>query len=120
MGTPPLASSASKPEKKLIALYTALVRGLKPDTALPFADLEAFLSSKVSWAIRGAEDEFQLRAALDMISAFVNKHAKDITSLPELLEQLWVKDIQDTDQPAESRRRALLVYFHVSFHLRCS
>lgn len=106
---PPLQGSEA--ERNLIALYTALIRGLKPETALPFADADAFLASKVEWAL-SAQNAFQQRSALDLISAFVNKHAAQLSSLPALLEGIWTT-VTDASQPASKRQVALQVYFHV-------
>jgi predicted transcriptional regulator len=85
---------------------------LKPETVLPFSDADAFLASKVEWALT-AQNAFQKRAALDLISAFVNKHAASLSSLPSLLETIWAT-VTDASQPAAKRQAALQVYFHVS------
>lgn len=108
---PPLQGSEA--ERNLVVLYTALVRGLKPDTALPFADADAFLAGKAEWAL-GAQNAFQQRAALDLVCAFVNKHAGELASLPSLLEEIW-RSVADAAQPEDKRKAALLVYFHVSW-----
>lgn len=108
---PPLQGSGA--ERNLIALYTALIRGLKPETALPFGDADAFLASKVEWAL-SAQNAFQQRSALDLISAFVNKHAASLSSLPTLLESVWAT-VTDASQPASKRQGALQAYFHVSW-----
>lgn len=34
--------------------------------------------------------------------------------LEDLLEQIWISDVQDTSGDYEIRRRGLLVYLHVS------
>ncbi|EJT48863.1 hypothetical protein A1Q1_02122 [Trichosporon asahii var. asahii CBS 2479] len=114
---PPLkGSEGSEAERNLVALYTALVRGLKPETVLPFSDADAFLASKVEWALT-AQNAFQQRAALDLISAFVNKHAASLSSLPSLLETIWAT-VTDASQPAAKRQAALQVYFHALTLLR--
>jgi len=38
-----------------------------------FASAEEYLSGKVRWTIHESSDDFQLRYALDMITAYVNK-----------------------------------------------
>lgn len=110
----PFRPDATSPEQDLIVLYTALVRGLKPKTPLPFLSAPDLLTSKIQWAVRVARDEFQLRVALDLITAFVNKRVGDFGDvLGPILERIWMVDIQDTAQPFEIRRRGLLVYLHV-------
>jgi hypothetical protein len=42
-------------------------------TASPYQGAAEFLGSKVHWTIRVATDAYQVRWALDLITAFVNK-----------------------------------------------
>lgn len=111
----PLRSTAPSAETDLIVLYSAMIRGLKRETTAFYISAADFLASKVHWAINVAEDEFQLRLVLDLICAFVNKRVDEMgDALSSLLESIWAKHIQDTEQPFEIRRRGLLVYMHVS------
>jgi len=98
-------------------------------TASPYPVAADFLASKVYWTIRVATDSYQVRWALDLITAFVNKRVNGEYSSrqadcklkrPELegalegiLEQIWLSDVQDTSGDYEVRRRGLLVYLHV-------
>ncbi|TXT13309.1 hypothetical protein VHUM_00676 [Vanrija humicola] len=111
----PFRPGATAPEQDLIALYTALVRGLKSKTPLPFLSATDLLTSKIQWAVHVARDEFQLNIVLDLITAFVNKRAGDLgDALGPILERIWMEEIQDTAQPFETRRRGLLVYLHIA------
>lgn len=65
----------------------------------------------MEWAL-SAQNAFQQRSTLDLISAFVNKHASSLSSLPSLLENIWTI-VTDASQPADKRQAALQVYFHV-------
>jgi DNA repair/transcription protein MET18/MMS19 len=46
---------------------------LTRQTASPYTSAADYLASKVYWTIRVAADQFQVRWALDLITAFVNK-----------------------------------------------
>jgi len=81
-------TAASSPEKDLIAIYSSVVQGVKAEvrsllpsirqslmrkTASPYPGAADFLASKVYWTIRVATDSYQVRWALDLVTAFVNK-----------------------------------------------
>ncbi|KAK8849457.1 hypothetical protein IAR55_004790 [Kwoniella newhampshirensis] len=110
----PLRTAASVSEQDLIAVYSASVQGLKADVSLPFDSAAEYLSSKVHWTINVARDIFQVRYALEMICAFVNKREAELRdSLETVLGRIWEADVQDTTKHFEVRRRGLLVYLHV-------
>ncbi|WVQ79530.1 hypothetical protein IAT38_001629 [Cryptococcus sp. DSM 104549] len=110
----PLRTGASLAEQDLIALYSATVQGLKPDAPLPFTTPAEYLSSKIHWAINVAQDGWQVRWALDLICAFVNKREAELKdALEVVLERVWQVEVQDTTSEYEIRRRGLLVYLHV-------
>ncbi|WWD20081.1 hypothetical protein CI109_104555 [Kwoniella shandongensis] len=110
----PLRNGASTTEQDLIAIYSASVQGLKADTVLPFGSAPEYLSSKIHWAINIARDNFQVRYALELICAFVNKRETELRdSLETILDRIWEVDITDTTKDFEIRRRALLVYLHI-------
>lgn len=114
----PMRPGASSAEQDLVALYSAMVRGLKADSAVPYTTAADYLTSKVHWAVRVARDQFQLTAMLNLICAFVNKRVGELgDALAPLLGSIWAQDIQDTTQPFEIRRRGLLVYLHASLSL---
>jgi DNA repair/transcription protein MET18/MMS19 len=81
-------AAASSSEKDLIAIYSSVVQGVKTEvrsflplyryslthkTTTPYPAAADFLASKVYWTIRVATDFYQVRWALDLITAFVNK-----------------------------------------------
>lgn len=119
----PLRADATEAEQDLVAFYSAIVRGLKADTAIPnsaspdFTAARTFPAAKTEWALHAAQDEFQLRLVLDMLCAFVNKRAptKELgDSVAQLLERLWTGHIQVASEGSgELRRRAMLVYLHI-------
>ncbi|OCF43478.1 DNA repair/transcription protein MET18/MMS19 [Kwoniella heveanensis CBS 569] len=109
-----LRNGASSSEQDLIALYSTAIQGLKNDVRLPFDQLAAFLSSKVHWTIRVARDQWQVKYALDLICAFVNKREAELRdSLEDVLTNIWNVEVQDTSKDLEVRKRALLVYLHI-------
>ncbi|ORY34974.1 Dos2-interacting transcription regulator of RNA-Pol-II-domain-containing protein [Naematelia encephala] len=110
----PLRNGASSSEQDLIAVYSSTLQGLKAETPLPFSDAADYLSGKIHWTIHVATSPFQLRFALDAITALVNKRATELqSSLAEILEMVWVKEVIDTSNEFEVRRRGLLVYLHI-------
>lgn len=110
----PLRSGASVPEQNLIVLYSSMIQGIRKDVILPFDSAADYLGSKVHWTINVARDELQIRWALGLITAFVNKRDKDLADSQEaILETIWSKDIQDTSLPLATRTRALRVYLHI-------
>ncbi|KAK4683806.1 DNA repair/transcription protein MET18/MMS19, partial [Tremellales sp. Uapishka_1] len=128
----PLRNGALSSEQDLIAIYSTAIQGLKSDCALPFNSATDYLSTKMSWVTRVARDESQIRYALDLITAFVNKRETGEALLPRLrsialidimvelkssleglLETVWMVGIQDTTKEFEVRRRGLLVYLHI-------
>jgi len=69
---------------------------------------------KINWTLHIAEDEFQLRYILDLITAFVNKRYTVLEGdLSGILESVWMQEIQDTNKELDSRRRGLRVYLHI-------
>lgn len=65
--------------------------------------------------MRQAQDNFQLRYVLDLITSFVNKRSVALEAdLNGVLEGVWVTEVQDTTKPFESRKNGLHVYLHVS------
>lgn len=98
--------------------------GLTRQTPAPYPSAPDYLASKVYWTIRIANEQFQVRWALDLITAFVNKRVNgesprlseltpELEGLEDLLEQIWVSDVQDTSGDYDIRRKGLLVYLHV-------
>lgn len=116
----PLRPDGSEAERNLVALYSAIVQGLKSQTSLPFPSAIDFLSSKADWAITVAQDEFQLASMLDLITAFANKRSADMHSLPDLLEKIWSTGVRSSSSTLQSPLRALRVYFHVRFSVDCA
>ncbi|WVF68679.1 hypothetical protein IAT40_003451 [Kwoniella sp. CBS 6097] len=110
----PLRNGASSIEQDLVALYSATVQGLKNDVQLPFDQPAAFLSSKAHWAVNVASDQWQVKYALDLICAFVNKREAELRdSLEDILTNIWNAEVQDTTKEALVRKRALQVYLHI-------
>lgn len=137
-------------ERNLIAVYSANIQSIKADvsskkkrkrtavgahrqTVDPCTSSEEFLSGKIRWTIYESSDDYQLRYALDMITAYVNKRDRGMftlsstpsyvhalmreelkASLEGILNAIWIKEVIDTEQPFDIRRKALLVYLHVS------
>lgn len=86
---------------------------------LPFPSTADFLASTVHWTIKTAREPFHIKYALEMITAFVNKRYSDMEeALAGMMERIWVGDVQDSEKEHEVRRRALLVFLHVSLILR--
>ncbi|ORX37979.1 Dos2-interacting transcription regulator of RNA-Pol-II-domain-containing protein [Kockovaella imperatae] len=109
----PLRHGAASAEGDLIALYASTVCSLKADAAAPYPSADAFFSSKIHWAVHEANNNWQLRFALWMITFFVNKREKELgDSLDSILEAVWVKEVVETSLPLETRCRALSVYLH--------
>jgi DNA repair/transcription protein MET18/MMS19 len=54
-------------------LLPSFHQSLTHKTASPYPGAADFLASKVYWTIRVATDSYQVRWALDLITAFVNK-----------------------------------------------
>jgi DNA repair/transcription protein MET18/MMS19 len=94
-------AAASSAEKDLIAIYSSVVQGVKTEVSVttlkdraslkyqaasPHPSAADFLASKVYWTIRVATDNFQVKWALDLITAFVNKrvNGEPIFSFAEL------------------------------------
>ncbi|WVQ96214.1 hypothetical protein IAU59_003318 [Kwoniella sp. CBS 9459] len=110
----PLRNGASSSEQDLIALYSTAVQGLKSDVKLPFKQPASFLSSKVHWTINVARDQWQVRYALDLICALVNKREVELRdSLEGILTNIWNVEVQDTSKDLEVRKRALQVYLNI-------
>lgn len=111
----PLRTDASNAQRDLVVLYSAIVQGLKSETALPFDSATAFLTTKLEWAVDVAHDEFQLSSMLDLITAFVNKYSTSLNeALSTLLEGIWTEKVLAPSAKLDVRLRALRAYFHVS------
>lgn len=108
-------------------IYSSVIQGTKKDVTLPFESAADFLGAKVHWTINIAQNALQSRAALDLITAFVNKREsgescgstltrliEDLQdSLETMLDRIWSKDIQDTSLELPTRTKALQVYLHI-------
>jgi hypothetical protein len=79
--------------------------------------------------VNEAANEYQLNSMLEMICAYVNKreqgtmtschedglmHEAFKQSLEGILETVWVREVIDTEQAFETRRKGLLAYLYVS------
>ena len=74
------------PEQNLIVLYSSVIQGISKDVGLPFDSAADYLGAKVHWTINIAREELQVRWALDLITAFVNKRDKG-------RRKSWVEDV---------------------------
>ena len=85
---------------------------------MPFEPID-FLAQIVHWAIQVAPDDYTFRQSAELITAFVYKRSEALLrvgALENMLQKIWISDIQDTSKDGKERERALHVFLHVSLY----
>lgn len=112
-------ADAPGPEKQnLIAIYSALVRGLKSTTVISWpeaASATRFWSRKLAWIYTTAHDEWQRGMMASLVAAFINKRRAEVDTLwlTQELANIWRDEVQGNKHG--NRPAAILAYFTVRY-----
>lgn len=106
---------APAPEQQnLIAIYSAIVRGLKSATAITWPEPTSatqFWSQKLAWIYTTAHDEWQRGMMASLVAAFINKRRSEVDTLwlTQELTNIWRDEVQGNK--SGKRAAAILAYF---------
>lgn len=114
-----IASGADAPGpevQNLIAIYSALVRGLKSDTVIAWPEPTSathFWSQKLAWIYTSAHDEWQRGLMASLVAAFINKRRAEVDTLwlTQEVANIWRDEVQGNKHG--QRAAAILSYFTV-------
>ncbi len=115
-------ADALGPEKQnLIAIYSALVRGLKSETSVAWPEQTSathFWSQKLAWIYTTAHDDWQRGLMASLVAAFINKRRSEVDTLwlTQELANIWRDEVEGNKHG--KRAVALLAYFTVSLSYR--
>ncbi|BEJ17350.1 hypothetical protein CspHIS471_0607510 [Cutaneotrichosporon sp. HIS471] len=110
-------ADAPGPEKQdLIAIYSAIVRGLKSETPVAWPEptsVTHFWSQKLAWIYTTAHDDWQRGMMASLVAAFINKRRSEVDTLwlTQELANIWRDGVQGNKHG--KRAAAILAYFTV-------
>ncbi|KAF8757616.1 RNAPII transcription regulator C-terminal [Rhizoctonia solani] len=111
----PFDENAPYEQRNVVILLTASIVPLRPETELPFEDLDQTLSSLVEWCTNDRTSDVQSINATRLISSLVNKHSERLKSwMDGYLPNFWQETIYNPRQVRQVRIRALQVWVAVT------
>ncbi|KLT44071.1 ARM repeat-containing protein [Cutaneotrichosporon oleaginosum] len=112
-----IASGADAPrveQQNLVAIYSALVRGLKSETPVAWPEPTSathFWSRKLAWIYTTAVDDWQRGMMASLVAAFINKRRSEVDTLwlTQELSNVWREEVLGDKHG--KRAAAILSYF---------